>query len=201
MKIPKSFFAVGLILLIFVAPIYSANASPQVYSLRVRWVEFIHEKEVMDDYILQVEFEVPSIGHYESKRTPCNRYISEMPPLKFDVEESWLNLTAKLTIMAYWHLDDIIIDINPNPDDGHWTPFGKEASALVISYMIWEPAEYSANGDDDGFLADLKNDAYIEFAVETLKDGEVVPEFTAATLIITFMLTALAVVIAKRRLR
>ncbi|MEM3383814.1 MAG: hypothetical protein QXD42_04045 [Nitrososphaerales archaeon] len=138
------------------------------YSIIVQWLKFKHEKTVMNDYILQVELEIPSIGYYNSKRTPCGRYLSEFPPLEFDIPESSLNCSAKLTIMAFWHLDDVIIDINPNHNDGRWTPFGKKASALVIYYTInSEPMEYFADGNDDGYITDGNNDAYIRFLVET----------------------------------
>jgi hypothetical protein len=154
----------------------------------------------MNDYILQVEFEVPSVSQYESKRTPCARYLSELTPLEFNVQESWLNLSVKLTIAAFWHLDDVIIDINPNPADGHWTPYGKEASALVLSYTIGNaPMQRSADGNDDGYLSDLNNDAYIKLVVETLKDGEVIPEFPSliSWLIVSMAMTSTVIMLRK----
>lgn len=196
---------IGLLILLIIlgifplATIHLANASSS-YTLRVRWLKFNHEKSVMDDYIFQAEFEIPAIGHYESKRTPCARYLSEFTPLEFNVQESWLNLSASLTIAAFWHLDDVIIDINPSSLDGRWTPFGKKASASVLSYKIGnDPTQCSADGNDDGYLADLNNDAHIRFVVETLKDGEVIPEFPSIIIIPLLMMATLLAVIVYRR--
>jgi len=157
-----------LSLIIVLMGFHPVSASPG-YKVRVSFLEFVHEKLTMDDYILQVEFEVPSINHYEFKRTPCSRYASELTPLEFDIDKSWLGLSARLTIMAMWHIDDVLIDINPNRADGRWSPFGKRASALVITYTLGNPPkQISADGNDDGYLTDLRNDAYIKFTIETL---------------------------------
>jgi hypothetical protein len=56
----------------------------------------------------------------------------------------------------------------------------------------------SADGNDDGYLADLNNDAYIKLVVETLKDGEVIPEFTPLILIAAFIITTLAAIVKKK---
>jgi len=204
----KSLLGVALLTVAVVSAstVHVAKASPESYSLRVRWLDFVHEKLVMDDYILQAEFEVPSVGHYEAKRTPCSRYVSDLTPLEFNIQESWLGLPARLTIVAFWHLDDVIIDINPNPADGRWIPgayfneAAKKASALVLYYTIGtEPIQRSADGNDDGYLADLNNDAYIKFVVETLKDGEVISEFTPLVLTAIFMIATLLIAVKKLR--
>jgi len=173
---------IGICLIVPTIPV--GNAASDNYSLRVRWLAFVHEKLVMDDYKIFVEFDIPSINHYESKQTPEVRYASKLTPLTFSIQEFWLGLSARLTIVAFWHLNDVIIDINPNPVDGRWIPgayfeeAAKKASALVISYTIGnEPMQFSADGNDDGYILDGTNDAYIKFVVETLKDGEVIPEF------------------------
>jgi hypothetical protein len=125
--------------------------------------------------------------------------------LEFNIQESWLNLSARLTIVAFWHLDDVLIDINPNPADGRWIPgayfdeVAKKASALVISYKIGsDPMQRSADGNDDGYLADLNNDAYIKLVVETLKDGEPIPEFTSLILTAIFITTTSAAIVKKK---
>jgi hypothetical protein len=197
----KSLLGIALltVAVLSASTVHVAKASPESYSLRVRWLDFVHEKLVMDDYILQVEFEVPSVDHYETKRTPCSRYASDLTPLEFNIQESWLGLSARLTIVAFWHLDDVLIDINPNPADGRWTPSGKEASALVLSYKMGsDPMQRSADGNDDGYLADLNNDAYIKLVVETLKDGEPIPEFTSLILIAIFITTTSAAIVKKK---
>ena len=143
------------------------------YSVRVNWLSFTDEKTVADDHILQVILEIPSVGYYDAKRTHCSRHLSKFPPLKFDVLESWLGESAKLTVIAYWHLDDVLIDINPSQNDGFWTPFGKTASAKVVWYTIGgSQLLVEADGDDDLYLADLYNDGRIKFVVETLRNGE-----------------------------
>ena len=143
------------------------------YVVNVRWLSFSDEKTLADDYILQVEFEIASLGIYDAKRTPCSRHLSNFPPLKFDVQEPWLGETAKLTIVAYWHLDDFLIDINPSVADGRWDPLlYEEASAYVLYYTIGSSAlQINADGNDDGYLTDLNNDGRIEFIVETLRNG------------------------------
>jgi hypothetical protein len=196
---------IGICLIAATIPV--GNAASDNYNVGVRWLEFVHEKLVMDDYIIQVEFEVPSVGHYEAKRTPCARYLSELTPLEFNAQESWLSLSAKLTITAFWHLNDVIIDINPNPADGRWIPgayfeeAAKKASALVISYTIGnEPTQFSADGNDDGYLSDLNNDAYIKLVVETLKDGEVIPEFPTWTAwLVAIAVSTLAAILGAKK--
>jgi hypothetical protein len=194
-----------IVICLIAATIPMGNTASDNYNVRVRWLAFVHEKLVMDDYKIFVEFEIPSINHYESKQTPEVRYASQLTPLIFNIQESWLNLSAKLTVVAFWHLNDVIIDINPNPADGHWTPgligLGKKASALVISYKIWAPAQFSANGEDDGYIADLNNDAYIKLVVETLKDGEVIPEFTSIALWLTVSMVTASTAILIRKLK
>jgi len=201
----NALMALGIVIVLHTTTFHMAYASSDDYSLRVRWIEFTHEKVVMDDYILQVEFEIPSVGHYEAKRTPCGRYLSDLTPLEFNVQEGWLNHSARFIIVAFWHLNDVIIDINPNPADGRWIPgayfeeAAKKASALVISYKIGsDPMQRSADGNDDGYLADLNNDAYIKLVVETLKDGEVIPEFTGSLWLIVAMVVASTAMLLRR---
>jgi len=204
-KTVNALMAFGIVLVLCTTIFHMAYASSDDYSLRIGWIEFIHEKVVMEDYILQVEFEIPSVGHYEAKRTPCSRYLSDLTPLEFDVQEVWLNHSARFTIVAFWHLNDVIIDINPNPADGRWIPgayfeeAARKASALVISYKIGsDPMQRSANGNDDGYLLDGNNDAYIKFVIETLKDGEVIPEFTSLALIAIFIITTSVAIVKKK---
>jgi len=148
------------------------------FSVRVRFLSFVPDRWVEIDYILAVELEIPSVSYYDEKRTDCSRYLSQIPPLEFPCEDSWTGLNARLTVFARWHAIDAIIDINPNPQDGRWTPQGKQASALVVWFIIGsDPMQGSADGNDDGYLSDLRNDAFIKYVVETLKDGEVIPEF------------------------
>jgi hypothetical protein len=202
----KSLLGITLLTVAFVSAstVHVAKAS-ESYSLRVRWLDFVDEKLVMDDYKIFVEFEIPSINHYESKQTPEVRYASELTPLVFSIQESWLGLSARLTIVAFWHLNDVLIDINPNSADGRWmpgawqqNPLAKKASALVLSYTIWAPMQRSADGNDDGYLTDLNNDAYIKLAVETLKDGEVIPEFTGPLWLIFAMVIASTAMLLRR---
>lgn len=143
-----------------------------MYSVRVSFVTaLIDEKTIAHDHILQVEFETGS--YYDAKRTPCSRHVKKLPPLVFDIPEYYLGQTVTLTVVAYWHLDDILIDINPDASDGYWTAFGKKASAYVTTYTIGGAAkQIFANGSDDGLILDGLNDGTITFKVETLKNGE-----------------------------
>jgi len=137
--------------------------------VRVQFTRFEHEKFGQTDYILQVEFEIPTIGCYDAKRTPCSRYLSNLPYLEFDIKSEWIRQTARITIVAFWHLDDVIIDVNPNRADGPWTEFGKKASALVIEYVLGsQKIIVISDGNNDGFIVDANNDAYIELSIETL---------------------------------
>jgi hypothetical protein len=186
------------IAVLYASTVHVAKASPESYSLRVRFLDFAPDRWIEIDYILAAEFEIPSIGHYDEKRTDCSRYLSQIPPLEFPLQESWIGLKVKLTIFARWHAVDALIDINPNPHDGRWTPQGKQASALIVWYDMGNaPMEGSADGNDDGYLTDLRNDAYIKFVVETLKDGEAIPEFTPLVLTAIFMIATLVIVVKK----
>ena len=148
------------------------------FSFKVRFLSFLADSWIQNDYILSVELEIPSASYYGEKRTDCSRYLSQLPFLEFSIDDSWIGLDAKITIVARWHLDDVLIDINPNPADGRWGPFNKQASALVLSYVIGAtPVQGSADGKDDGYLLDYRHDAHIAYALETLQDGNVIPEF------------------------
>lgn len=144
------------------------------YNVRISFLtKLIDEKAVMEDHILQVEFETGD--YYDAKRTPCDRHLEKLPPLTFEVPESWLGQSVVLTIIAFWHLDDVLIDINPDALDGYWSLYGKKASAYVTTYTIGGAAiQRVANGSNDGFILDGLNDGKITFKVETLKNGEVI---------------------------
>ena len=164
------------------AQFHVAYASPS-FSFRVRFPSFVPDSWIQNDYILAVELEIPSVSYYDEKRTDCSRYLSQLPPLEFSIDDSWIGLNAKITIVARWHLDDVIIDINPNPADGRWGPLYKQASALVLSYVIGaSPVQGSTDGKDDGYLLDYPHDAHFSYTLETLQDGNVIPEFPAWTL-------------------
>jgi hypothetical protein len=151
-----------------------AECASSNFILRVRFPSFLPYSWILNDYILAVELEIPSMSFYDEKRTDCSRYTSQIPPLEFSIDDSWIGLDAKITIFARWHLDDVLIDINPNSADGRWGPFYKQASALVLSYVIGAPSmQGSADGKNDGYLLDYPHDAYISYVIET----PVVPEF------------------------
>jgi hypothetical protein len=156
---------IGICLIAATIPVVNASD----FSVNVRFLSFVPDRWIEIDYILAVELEIPSVGHYDEKRTDCSRYLSQIPSLEFSVKKSWVGLNAKVTIFARWHAIDALIDINPNPYDGRWTPQGKQASALVVWYVIGDPTkEIAADGNNDGYLTDLGNDAYIRLMIETL---------------------------------
>jgi hypothetical protein len=157
------------------------------FSVRVQFLSFVPDSWIRNDYILAVELEIPSVSYYNEKRTDCSRYTSQIPPLEFSIDASWIGLNAKITIVTRWHLDDVLIDINPNPADGRWGPFYKPASALIVWYVIGDsPVQGSADGNDDGYLSDLTNDAYIQYRVATLENGKELPDTTPPVTIVEY---------------
>lgn len=173
------------------------------FTLKVRFLSFVPDSWIQNDYILAVELEIPSVSYYDEKRTDCSRYLSQIPPLEFSINGSWIELNAKVTIVARWHLDDVLIDINPNPADGRWGPFYKPASALVLWYVIGANAtQGSADGKDDGYLLDYPHDAHIQYRVATLADGEEIPEFPALTTwLVVIGVSTLAFALATKKLK
>jgi len=172
-----------------------AEVSLSEWRVKIDFLLFEHEKLVMDDYYFIVEFRVPAVNNYSAQRVgPC-RYLEEIPDVEFPIEESWLGLESKITITAVWHADDVIIDINPNPSDGRWTPYGKKASALVISYVIGTTRTVYADGNDDGFLTDLRNDAKIRTEITTI------PELPTTFAIYAFAIATTGMIIKKKYVR
>jgi septal ring factor EnvC (AmiA/AmiB activator) len=72
-------------------------------------------------------------------------------------------------IVAYYHLDDATLDIQP---DASWgpqpigEPWKESGSQLFILYSIGTVKSGSVNGEDDGYLTDHR-DAYLQYKIET----------------------------------
>jgi len=72
-------------------------------------------------------------------------------------------------IVAYYHLDDAVLDIQPDPFYGPQSiaaPWNEAGSQLWIPYSTGTVKSGSANGEGDGFLADTR-DAYLRYKIET----------------------------------
>jgi len=118
-----------------------------------------------EDYL----FDAEAIGTniYAQDRTGHSRFI-EPKYLDLVIENGtqFIGDQVTISIYAYWHLDDVVIDIDPvqgptigtNPDGGY----------LTLTYTIGTVLQGSVDGNDDGFVLLDLYDAYFEYKVETL---------------------------------
>jgi prefoldin subunit 5 len=125
-----------------------------------------------EDWLIDIKLENPAISgisSYVYGRTGHSRFVTPNY-LDLSVDSTWMGANVKITIYAYWHLSDQLIDINPNPADGR-TYLGATAvpdgARLILWYTIGTTTQGSVDGNDDGYLLD-PYDAYLVYKIETL---------------------------------
>ena len=136
--------------------------------IRVNFLAFIPDNSPPggEDYLLDVEVEGSEI--YSQARTGHSRFIKPRY-LDLVIRNGMPFMGAQVTvrIYAYWHLDDMVIDIDPNPAHGRTIGTNPEGGYLTLTYVIGDVIQDSVDGNDDTYLAD-QYDAYFQYKVETL---------------------------------
>lgn len=136
-------------------------------TIRVNFLSFVPDNSPPggEDYLFDGEAVGTDI--YAQDRTGHSRFI-EPRYLDLIVQNGtqFIGDQVTISIYAYWHLDDVVIDIDPiegptigtNPDGGY----------LTLTYTIGTVLQGSVDGNDDGFVLLDLYDAYFEYKVETL---------------------------------
>jgi len=109
------------------------------------------------DYLFDVKLSWGlGIESYVYGRTGHSRFVAPNY-LDLSVNRTLMGSTVEITIFAYWHADDILIDINGDTADCH----------LVRTYKIGTVFQETVNGNNDGIILD-PYDATMTYKVETL---------------------------------
>jgi len=119
-----------------------------------------------EDYLFDAEAVGTNI--YAQDRTGHSRFI-EPRYLDLVIENGtqFIGDQVTINIYAYWHLDDMVIDIDPDPAHGRTIGTDPNGGYLTLTYTIGTVLQGSVDGNDDGYILDLY-DAYFDYKVETL---------------------------------
>jgi len=146
----------------------SALEEDQSIAIRINFVSFIPDNTPPggEDYLFDAEATGPNI--YAQARTGHSRFIK---PRYLDLVvrngKQFIGAPVTIKLYAYWHLDDVVIDIDPDPAHGRTIGTNPSGGYLTLSYAIGTVLSGSVNGNDDGYALDLY-DAYFAYKIETL---------------------------------
>lgn len=137
-------------------------------TIRVNFLSFVPDNSPPggEDYLFDGEVVGTSI--YAQDRTGHSRFI-EPRYLDLVIENGtqFMGDQVAINIYAYWHLDDMVIDIDPDPAHGRTIGTDPNGGYLTLSYTIGSVLQGNIDGDDDGYLLD-QYDAFLAYKVETL---------------------------------
>lgn len=109
------------------------------------------------DYLFDVKLSWGvGIESYVYGRTGHSRFIAPNY-LDLSVGRTLMGSTVEITIFAYWHADDILIDINGNSADRQ----------LTKTYTMGTVLRETVDGNEDGVILD-PYDAVMTYKIETL---------------------------------
>jgi len=137
-------------------------------TIRINFLSFVPDAVPPGgaDYLFDAEVEGP--GVYAQARTGHSRFIK---PRYLDLVvrngTRFIGTQVTIKLYAYWHLDDVVIDIDPNPAHGRTIGTNPSGGYLTLSYTIGTVLQGTVNGNDDGYVLDLY-DAYLAYKIETL---------------------------------
>jgi len=137
-------------------------------AIRINFLSFIPDVTPPggEDYLFDAEAEGP--GVYAQARTGHSRFIK---PRYLDLVirngTRFVGIQVTIKLYAYWHLDDVVIDIDPDPAHGRTIGTDPSGGYLTLSYTIGTFLQGTVNGNDDGYALD-QYDAYLSYKIETL---------------------------------
>ena len=135
-------------------------------TIRVNFVSFVPDNVPPggEDYLIDCEAVGTDI--YAQARTGHSRFI-EPTYLDLVIPDGvqFMGDQVTISIYAYWHLDDMVIDIDPV--DGPTIGTDPTGGYLSLTYTIGTVLQGAVDGNDDLRLLDLY-DAYFEYEVETM---------------------------------
>ena len=136
--------------------------------IRINFVSFVPDATPPggQDYLFDAEAEGPSV--YAQARTGHSRFIK---PRYLDLVvrngTGFIGVQVIIKLYAYWHLDDVVIDIDPDPAHGRTIGTDPSGGYLTLSYTIGTVLQGTVNGNDDRYALD-QYDAYLSYKIETL---------------------------------
>jgi hypothetical protein len=137
--------------------------------VRVSFLSFTQDVEPLsgNDWLIDVGIS----GACEAQgRTGHSRFVV---PAYLDLSLNRIacsGAAVSIRIYAYWHLDDALIDIDPNPGNGRCgvlSPTDPAGCFFILSYTIGATVTGSADGNADGYVLDAY-DGVLQYRVETL---------------------------------
>ena len=137
-------------------------------TIRVNFVSFVPDNVPPggEDYLIDCEAVGTDI--YAQARTGHSRFIQ---PTYLDLVVpdgvQFMGDQVTISIYAYWHLDDMVIDIDPDPANGRTVGTNPAGGYLTLTYTIGTILQGDVDGNDDLYLLDVY-DAYFEYEVETM---------------------------------
>jgi len=121
------------------------------------------------DYLFDVKLSWGlGIESYVYGRTGHSRFIAPNY-LDLSVNRTLMGKAAEITIYAYWHIDDLVIDIDPDPvHSSSIDPRDPSGRYLTLTYTIGAtPLQGTVDGNADGHILD-SYDAKLTYKIETL---------------------------------
>jgi len=136
--------------------------------IRINFLSFVPDATPPggEDYLFDAEAEGP--GVYAQARTGHSRFIK---PRYLDLvirnATRFIGVQVTIKLYAYWHLDDVVIDIDPDPAHDRTIGTNPNGGYLTLSYTIGTVLQGTVNGNDDAYILD-QYDAYLAYKIETL---------------------------------
>jgi len=113
-----------------------------------------------EDYLFDVKVSWGlGIESYVYGRTGHSRFVAPNY-LDLSLSRTLMGSTVEITIFAYWHANDVLIDINGN---------SKTDRHLIKTYTIGDILQETVDGNDDSLIPSLDPyDAVMTYKIETL---------------------------------
>ncbi len=137
-------------------------------TIRVNFLSFVPDSVPPGGKDFLIDCEAVGTDIYAQARTGHSRFI-EPTYLDLVVPDGvqFIGDQVAISIYAYWHLDDMVIDIDPDPANGRTIGTDPTGGYLTLTYTIGTVLQGAVDGNDDLFVLDLY-DASFEYMVETI---------------------------------
>ena len=136
--------------------------------VRVSFLSFTQDATPASGNDWLIDVEISGGNCVAQGRTGHSRYV--VPKyLDLNTNRSLCSgATVTVKLYAYWHLDDALIDIDPNPASGRCLlpPAAPAGCYLTLTYRIGTTLTGSVDGNSDGYVLD-NWDGNLQYRVET----------------------------------
>jgi len=149
----------------------SALEAERLVVIRVNFIRFEPHDHIVgdwtDDYLIDIGIFLGDVILAQG-RTGHSRFIKpEYLDLVIRNGSKFVGSQVTIKIYAYWHLDDMVIDIDPDPAHGRTSGTNPSGGYLTLTYTIGATLTGAVDGNDDDYILD-QYDAYFEYKIETL---------------------------------